>query len=101
MKKILQPEQHEDMKEWVLAVSVDKQIEKRLMTDQRGCYEASLVALDGSISQPCIVTGKDIFVDLKLRYYNLYHHQVIRFSAQARRSEHRTKSPTETIGTSC
>uniref|UniRef100_A0A914VZ84 Intraflagellar transport protein 172 n=1 Tax=Plectus sambesii TaxID=2011161 RepID=A0A914VZ84_9BILA len=53
----LTPEQHEDMKEWVLAVSVDKQIEKRLITDQRGCYEASLVALDGSVSQPCIVTG--------------------------------------------
>jgi intraflagellar transport protein 172 len=53
-----QPEQHEEMKEWVLAISVDKQIEKRLIVDERGCYEASLVAPDGSVSQPCIVTGK-------------------------------------------
>ena len=53
----MQSEQHEEMKEWVLAVSVDKQIDKKLLIDQRGSYEASLVGLDGSVAEPCIVTG--------------------------------------------
>ncbi len=52
-----QAEQHEDIKEWVLAVSVDKQIERKLLTDKRGIYEANLTNPDDSVADPCLVTG--------------------------------------------
>ncbi|KAB7506029.1 Intraflagellar transport protein [Armadillidium nasatum] len=47
----------EEAKEWVLAVSMDQQVEQSLPIDDRGVYEASLVNQDGSYSPPCVVTG--------------------------------------------
>ncbi len=49
---------HEEVKEWVLAVSMDQKVEQRLPLDERMTYEASLTAAKtGTSSQPCIVTG--------------------------------------------
>jgi len=57
-KAFLTTQQHEEVKEWVLAVSMDRQIEQILPKDERGTYEASLVATDTGIrSLPCVVTG--------------------------------------------
>jgi hypothetical protein len=39
----VQAEEHDEVKVWVLAVSVDRQVERALVTDSRGVYEASLV----------------------------------------------------------
>lgn len=50
-------DQHDDVKEWVLAVSVDKQLERVLLKDKRNVYEASLLNADGSMAEACIVTG--------------------------------------------
>ena len=56
---ILQTQQHEDIKEWVLAVSMDQKVEQALPKDERGTYEASLVATDTGIrSLPCVISGK-------------------------------------------
>ena len=50
--------QHEEVKEWVLAVSMDQRVEQQLPLDQRMTYEASLVAAgSGERSPACIVTG--------------------------------------------
>lgn len=53
----LSPDQHEEVREWVLAVSVDKQMQGELIMDKRGIYEACLVGPDGTQYQPCIITG--------------------------------------------
>ena len=54
----LQAQQHEDIKEWVLAVSMDQKVEQALPKDERGTYEASLVAADTGIrSLPCVISG--------------------------------------------
>ena len=36
--------EHENVKEWVLAVSMDQKVEQQLPLDERMTYEASLVA---------------------------------------------------------
>ncbi|RUS80517.1 hypothetical protein EGW08_011738 [Elysia chlorotica] len=57
-KAFLTSSQHEEVKEWVLAVSMDRKVEQVLPKDERGTYEASLVAMDTGIrSLPCVVTG--------------------------------------------
>lgn len=53
-----QNQQHEEVKEWVLAVSMDQKVEQVLPRDERNCYEASLIAPDTGIrSAPCVITG--------------------------------------------
>ncbi|CAG5120000.1 unnamed protein product, partial [Candidula unifasciata] len=57
-KPFLTSQQHEEVKEWVLAVSMDRKVKQDLPKDERGTYEASLVAADSGIrSLPCVVTG--------------------------------------------
>ncbi|XP_048583111.1 intraflagellar transport protein 172 homolog [Nematostella vectensis] len=57
-KQFLPEEKREEIKEWVLAVSMDQKVEQVLPTDERDTYEASLVALNTGISSlPCVVTG--------------------------------------------
>ena len=52
----LDERQHEEIKEWVLAVSMDQKVEQQLPIDERMTYEGSLVAA-GSVSPACVVTG--------------------------------------------
>jgi hypothetical protein len=40
----ISPEEHEAVKEWVLAVSMDQKVEQVLPLDERMTYEASLVS---------------------------------------------------------
>ena len=55
---ILQESEHEEIKEWVLAVSMDQRVEQTLPLDERETYEASLSAANSGIrSLPCIITG--------------------------------------------
>ena len=50
--------QHEEVKEWVLAVSMDQKVEQQLPIDERMTYEASLIASgSNTASQACVVTG--------------------------------------------
>ena len=63
--------QHDEVKEWVLAVSMDQRVEQVwssdtvaqgtlsqvLPLDERMSYEASLVSPGGARSSACIVTG--------------------------------------------
>lgn len=52
-------QQHEQVKEWVLAVSMDQNIDQVLPLDERQLYPSALVGLEpGSVPYPaCIVTG--------------------------------------------
>ncbi|KTG47170.1 hypothetical protein cypCar_00003174 [Cyprinus carpio] len=51
-------EKREEIREWVLTVSMDQRVEQVLPKDERGTYEASLVALSTGIrSLPCVITG--------------------------------------------
>lgn len=57
-KLYLSESQHEEIKEWVLAVSMDQRVEQVLPKDERDTYEASLVAENTGIrSLPCVITG--------------------------------------------
>ncbi|XP_017022793.1 intraflagellar transport protein 172 homolog [Drosophila kikkawai] len=47
------PQLHEEVREWVLAVSMDQQVDQQLPTDDRGLYESSL----GSNDLPCMLSG--------------------------------------------
>uniref|UniRef100_A0A8C2G6B9 Intraflagellar transport protein 172 homolog n=1 Tax=Cyprinus carpio TaxID=7962 RepID=A0A8C2G6B9_CYPCA len=51
-------EKREEIREWVLTVSMDQRVEQVLPKDERGTYEASLVAASTGIrSLPCVITG--------------------------------------------
>ena len=55
---LLQPSEHEEVKDWVLAVSMDQKAVRELPHDERDMYEASLTdAHTGSSSLPCVITG--------------------------------------------
>lgn len=56
-KPHLTSHQHEEVREWVLAVSMDQKIEQTLAKDERNCYEASLISPEGIRSLPCVITG--------------------------------------------
>lgn len=59
LTSFLQETQHEEVKEWVLAVSMDQRVSQELPRDERDTYEASLVATNsGIVSVPCVITGK-------------------------------------------
>ena len=54
----LDQRQHEEVKERVLAVSMDQRVEQQLPIDERMTYEASLIAAGShTMSQACVVTG--------------------------------------------
>ena len=54
----LQEPQHEEVKEWVLAISMDQKVAQELNMDERDSYEASLTAASTGIrSLPCVMTG--------------------------------------------
>ncbi|CAJ0935299.1 unnamed protein product, partial [Mesorhabditis belari] len=58
-KTFLQGPEHEEIKEWVLAISVDDSAKKNLIVDGRGCFEANLT--NGSDEKKmCILTGYPI-----------------------------------------
>ena len=52
-------EKHEEIKTWVITLSMSKKVEPSLNIDERGVYEASLVGPSGSDTKylPCVVTG--------------------------------------------
>ena len=54
---IFQEDQREEVKEWVLAVSMDQKVEQILPRDERDVYEASLISANND-TLPCVVTGK-------------------------------------------
>jgi len=54
-------EKREEIREWVLTVSMDQRVEQVLPKDERGTYEASLVAAGSGIrSLPCVITGEAV-----------------------------------------
>lgn len=44
---------HEEVREWVLAISMDQKVDQTLPMDDRNLYESSL----GISDQPCVITG--------------------------------------------
>ena len=58
---LVQEHLHDEVKDWVLAVSMDQRVEQVLPTDERDTYEASLVAANTGIrSLPCVITGMQL-----------------------------------------
>ncbi|KAH9371348.1 hypothetical protein HPB48_007917 [Haemaphysalis longicornis] len=57
-KMFLDEAQHEEVKEWVLAVSMNQGVEQALPTDEQGFYEASLEGPKGTMrAEPCLITA--------------------------------------------
>uniref|UniRef100_A0A5F9DTR7 Intraflagellar transport 172 n=1 Tax=Oryctolagus cuniculus TaxID=9986 RepID=A0A5F9DTR7_RABIT len=53
--------QREEVRDWVLTVSMDQRLEQVLPRDERGAYEASLVAANTGVrALPCLITGYPI-----------------------------------------
>ncbi|XP_069742704.1 intraflagellar transport protein 172 homolog isoform X3 [Narcine bancroftii] len=51
-------ERREEIRDWVLTVSMDQRVEQVLPADERDTYEASLIAVNTGIrSLPCVITG--------------------------------------------
>lgn len=56
--QFVEEEERADLKEWVLTVSMDQDIEQVLDKDERGTFVASLLdANTGEQSRPCVVSG--------------------------------------------
>lgn len=80
---MFQVEKREEIREWVLTVSMDQRVEQVLPKDERLTYEASLVATGTGIrSLPCVITGDavctaesqlesllNIWIDVHLSFY--------------------------------
>ncbi|KAH7979194.1 hypothetical protein HPB49_008618 [Dermacentor silvarum] len=57
-KMFLDEAQHEEVKEWVLAISMNQGVEQALPADEQGFYEASLEGPKGTLrALPCLITG--------------------------------------------
>ncbi|XP_070378558.1 intraflagellar transport protein 172 homolog [Dermacentor albipictus] len=57
-KMFLDEAQHEEVKEWVLAISMNQGVEQALPVDEQGFYEASLEGPKGNLrALPCLITG--------------------------------------------
>uniref|UniRef100_A0A1I7Y2L2 TPR_REGION domain-containing protein n=1 Tax=Steinernema glaseri TaxID=37863 RepID=A0A1I7Y2L2_9BILA len=56
----LTPQEYEEVKDWVLTVSVDAKVDKVLPRDRRGCYEASTVDGRGTQFPVCVISGYPI-----------------------------------------
>lgn len=55
---VLQEENREEARDWVLTMSMDQRLEQALPQDDRDTYEASLVAANTGVrSLPCVLTG--------------------------------------------
>lgn len=55
-----QEAQREEVRDWVLTVSMDQRLEQVLPRDERGVYEASLVAASTGVrALPCLITGME------------------------------------------
>merc|ERR1712159_906085 len=57
-EQFLQEDKREEIRTWVLDISVDRKVEQVLAKDARGCYSGSLLdPSTGKQYEPCIVTG--------------------------------------------
>ncbi|CAL1585627.1 unnamed protein product [Knipowitschia caucasica] len=57
-KLYVSEEQREQVRDWVLMVSMDQRLEQVLPRDERNCYEAALTSPStGLTSLPCVITG--------------------------------------------
>lgn len=55
----LQEEKREEVRDWVLTMSMDQRLEQVLPQDERDTYEASLVAANTGVrALPCVLTGE-------------------------------------------
>ncbi|KAJ7341442.1 hypothetical protein JRQ81_005540 [Phrynocephalus forsythii] len=63
-KQHISEEQREEIRDWVLTVSMDQRLEQVLPRDERDTYEASLVAVSTGVrSLPCLITGYPVLRD--------------------------------------
>lgn len=78
--KYLSDDKHEEIKTWVIAISMNGKIEPSLNSDERGCYEAMLNPTESNESGgkypelnptylPCVVTGYPV-LERKMEFKN-------------------------------
>ncbi|XP_058247141.1 intraflagellar transport protein 172 homolog [Hemibagrus wyckioides] len=62
--RVCQVDKTEEVSDWLLTVSVEQRLEPVLPRDERGTYEASLLAANTSVrSLPCVITGYPVLHD--------------------------------------
>ncbi|XP_064457098.1 intraflagellar transport protein 172 homolog [Ornithodoros turicata] len=63
-KMYLTEAEHEEVKEWILAISMNQRVEQALPRDEQGFYEASLEGPKGvRRAEPCVLTGYPVLKD--------------------------------------
>ncbi|KAM3727543.1 Intraflagellar transport protein [Dirofilaria immitis] len=58
-------DEHEEVKEWILAISVEQNIERNLPCDANGNFEVSLVDANGISHSACLISGYPIRGNVK------------------------------------
>ncbi|XP_065670042.1 intraflagellar transport protein 172 homolog isoform X3 [Hydra vulgaris] len=57
-------DQREEVKEWVLAISMDQKVEQNLPMDNRNTFEASLITpKTGETALPCVISGYPVLTN--------------------------------------
>uniref|UniRef100_A0A0K0F112 Intraflagellar transport protein osm-1 (inferred by orthology to a C. elegans protein) n=1 Tax=Strongyloides venezuelensis TaxID=75913 RepID=A0A0K0F112_STRVS len=70
-KKFIPHDEHEEIKEWVLAVSVDTKIDKELLLDSRGLFEGCIMSPTLTKYDMCIISGYPILGNPKILSINM------------------------------
>ena len=69
-KRYTTAEEHGEIKEWVLSMSMDQKIEQRLPKDERSVFIASLYDMaKGQMASPCLISGYPVLrnaIDFKV-----------------------------------
>ena len=69
-QKFLSNEKHEEIKTWVISISMNRKIDPSLNMDERGVYEASLISPNSDNKWlPCVITGYPV-LEKKLDFKN-------------------------------
>ncbi|EJD74502.1 intraflagellar transporter osm-1 [Loa loa] len=63
--KYTSDDEHEEVKEWVLAISIQQSIERSLPYDNDGNFEVSLIDANGTSHSACLISGYPIRGNIK------------------------------------
>ncbi|VBB30497.1 unnamed protein product [Acanthocheilonema viteae] len=63
--KYTSDDEHEEVKEWVLAISMEQSIERSLPCDSNGNFEVSLIDANGTSHPACLISGYPIRGNIK------------------------------------
>lgn len=64
----IQDDEHEEVKEWVLAISIEQSTERNLPRDTDGNFEVSLIDANGASHPACLISGSFIHFSTNITF---------------------------------